>query len=98
MKRLIIGSMLVAAAISAQEIKKRQEKQQDRIANGVASGELTPKEAAKVESKEAKLDKTIAKDRASGGGLSAKERRQINRKQNRASKDIYKQKHDAQKQ
>src|SRR3954451_17109660 len=98
MKRLVIGGMFLATVIAAQDIKRREEKQQGRIAQGAASGELTPGETARLEREQAKVDKTVAKDRASGGGLSAKERRQINRKQNRASKDIYKQKHDAQKQ
>lgn len=102
MKRFLIGSMIaatmIAASLSAQEIKKRQENQQDRIAQGVGSGELTAAETARLESREAKLNQKIRKDRRDGAGLTAKERGQINRRQNQISKDIAKQKHDAQKQ
>ena len=98
MKRFLIGAMLMVTAISAQEIKKRQENQQDRIAQGVKSGELTPRETARLERREANLNRTIRKDRKSGGGLDAQEKRQINRRQNSISRGIRRQKHDAQKQ
>ncbi len=102
MKRFLIGSMIattmIAVSLPAQEIKKRQENQQDRIAQGVASGELTPAETARLEKKEARLNRKIRKDRKDGNGLTAKERRQINRRQNQISNDIARQKHDAQKQ
>ena len=102
MKRFLIGSMIAATMIAvrlpAQEIKKRQENQQDRIAQGVASGELTPAETARLEKKEARLNRKIRKDRKDGNGLTAKERRQINRRQNQVSNSIARQKHAAQKQ
>jgi len=102
MKRFLIGSVIaatmIAVSLPAQEIKKRQENQQDRIAQGVASGELTPAETARLEKKEARLNRKIRKDRKDGNGLTAKERRQINRRQNQISNDIARQKHDAQKQ
>lgn len=102
MKRFLIGSTiavtLFASGLSAQVIKERKENQQDRIAQGVASGELTAAETARLEAREAKLNRKIRKDRKDGAGLTVKERRQIARRQNRISKDIAKQKHDPQKQ
>jgi hypothetical protein len=102
MKRFVIGSvmagMLIAGSLPAQVIKKRQENQQDRIAQGVGSGQLTPRETARLERREANLNHTIRKDRASGGGLDAQEKRQITRRQNSISRGIRRQKHDAQKQ
>ena len=100
MKRLFfstIAATIISASLPAQEINQRRENQQDRIAQGVASGELTARETARLERREANLNKTIRKDRKSGDGLSAKERCQIERRQNRLSRDIYRQKHDAQK-
>ena len=101
MKRFVIGGMIaatmIATGIQAQVVRKRQEAQQDRIAQGVASGQLTPRETARLEAREANLNRTIAKDRQTGGHLSARERRQINRRQNQLSRDIARQKHDAQK-
>ena len=99
MKRFAFASMMVAGlmvtGINAQEIKKRQENQQDRIAQGVKSGQLTAGETAHLEGKEARLNREIRHDRrANGGNLTNKEKRQINRQQNRLSRQIYRDKHN----
>ena len=44
---------MMSAPQCAQEIQQRKENQQDRIANGVANGSLTPHETANLEHKEA---------------------------------------------
>ena len=76
-------------------IQRRQENQQDRIAQGVASGQLTAGETASLEHQEAKLNREIRNDRkANGGTLTTPERRQINRQQNRLSRNIYRDKHN----
>jgi len=78
------------------EVGKRAENQQDRIANGVQSGQLTAGETANLEKKEAAINKQTAADRAANGGkLTPAERRQINREQNRVSNQIYRDKHNA---
>jgi len=104
---LIGGALLIPAAYPqtaapAEEkegrIQRREERQQKRIAQGVASGQLTPKETARLENKEAKINRQVRRDRKqNGGNLTNKEKAKINREQNRASRDIYRQKHDAQK-
>jgi hypothetical protein len=79
------------------EVGKRAENEQDRIANGVANGSLTAGEAARLENQQKNLHNEVAADRAANGGkLTPEERRQVNRQQNRASHNIYRQKHDAQ--
>jgi hypothetical protein len=75
MKRfgILIASAVVIAALSVQaaepkgEINKRKENQQDRIAQGVNSGELTAAEAAKLENKEARVNREIRHDRKKNG-------------------------------
>ena len=42
-------------------VEQRKENQQDRIANGVKSGQLTAGETAKLEKKEAAINKEYAK-------------------------------------
>ena len=76
-------------------LNHRQEHQQKRIAHGVKNGELTAKETAKLETREAKIqhDKRVAK---SDGNVSSVERRKLRREENRTSRAIYRQKHDAQ--
>ena len=101
---LISGAMLLptyaqdtpaAPAPQPGRIQRRQENQQDRIAQGVASGQLTAGETANLEHKEAKLNKEVRNDRkANGGTLTGQERRQINRQQNQLSRNIYRDKHN----
>jgi hypothetical protein len=77
------------------EVGKREERQQDRIAQGVKSGQLTAGEAAHLEHNEAKINRQIAADRkANGGKLTQQEKRQINKEQNRESRQIYRAKHN----
>src|SRR5258706_15322543 len=49
-------------------VAQRKENQQDRIANGVQVGQLTAGETAKLEKKEAAINKETAADRAANGG------------------------------
>ncbi len=101
MKRLLtlvtLGMFVVSGATFAEKVKKREKRQQNRIEEGVASGDLTKKETLKLEAKEAKLHREIKRDRKDGGGLTLKERAKIDAKQDKLSKQIYKEKHDDQK-
>jgi hypothetical protein len=78
------------------EVAQRKENQQDRIANGVQSGQLTAGETSKLESKEAAINGETRADRAANGGkLTGAEKQQINQQQNKLSNQIYKDKHNA---
>jgi len=99
MKRLAFTSLIAAGlmitGMNAQEVKARQENQQDRIAQGVKSGQLTAGETADLESKEAGLNHEIRQDRrANGGNLTNKEKAQVNHQQNKLSRQIYRKKHN----
>jgi len=75
-------------------VGKRAENQQDRIAQGVKAGTLTAGQTARLETKEAAVNHEVRADRkANGGKLTAAEKTQVNRQQNRLSKQIYKDKH-----
>src|SRR5208337_3103038 len=77
-------------------IAQRKENQQDRIAQGVKSGQLTAGETANLESKEAAINGETRADRsANGGKLTTGEKQQVNKEQNAASKNIYNKKHNA---
>ena len=88
--------VLCSSAAFAGDINRRQARQQARIYQGIASGMLTPQEARRLESQEARIAAVEARDRRSGGGLSPRERVQLQRDLSRESRDIYRQKHDAQ--
>jgi hypothetical protein len=74
---------------------ERAENQQDRIANGIKSGQLTDKEAKHLENNEAKINNEVRNDRAANGGkMTSQEKAQVNRQQNRESRQIYNAKHN----
>ena len=78
------------------KVGQRRENQQDRIAQGIKSGQLTPSETAKVEKQQQGINKQVAGDRkANGGSLTASQKKQINKEQNQASRNIYRKKHNA---
>jgi hypothetical protein len=93
------GSQQPAPAPAAQPkptVAERKENQQDRIAQGVKSGQLTAGETANLETKEAAINGETKADRAANGGkLTAAEKAQINKQQNQVSKQIYTDKHNA---
>jgi hypothetical protein len=77
------------------KVGQRAENQQDRIAQGVKSGQLTAGEAGRLEQKESNLNKEVSSDRkANGGHLTQAEKAQVNRQQNKVSSQIYKDKHN----
>ena len=78
------------------KVGQRRENQQDRIAQGVKSGQLTAGETAKLENQQKGINQQVAADRkANGGTLTASEKKQVNKEQNAASKNIYHKKHNA---
>lgn len=74
-------------------VNKRQRNQQRRIGQGIKSGQLTPGEAARLEAREAKIQRDKRKAKADGTVTPA-ERRKLQREENRASRKIYKLKHN----
>ena len=78
------------------KVGQRRENQQDRIAQGIKSGQLTAGETAKLEKQQQGINKQVAADRkANGGTLTASEKKQVNHEQNQASRNIYRKKHNA---
>src|SRR5476651_2707860 len=85
-----------APATTPQTIRTREENQQDRIAQGVKSGELTPGETASLEKKESNVNGEIRGMRKEDDGhLTAADKATLNRQQNQLSKQIYHDKHNA---
>src|SRR5271155_3435066 len=79
-----------------QTIQQRKENQQERIGNGIQSGQLTAGETKNLETKEAGLNKEEHTMRADDNGhLTAADRAKLNRQQNGLSKQIYTDKHNA---
>ncbi len=92
---VFLGAGLFAASnAEAGRISARQVRQQRRIAEGIESGALTAREAARLEGREAALNREVRVLRRDG--LTPRERARINRQQNRLSREIYREKHDGQ--
>ena len=87
---------LGASLFAAGPIVDRNRDQAARIAQGVRSGALTPRETARLRQEEFQLRQRIHRDRIDGGGLSTRERIAIDRRQDQLSRQIYRQKHDGQ--
>jgi hypothetical protein len=95
-KIISLTAVLGVTLNAAGPIANRSIHQQNRIRQGVRSGQLTPRETARLEAQEHALHREITHDRLTGNGLSPRERRTINRQQNILSREIYHEKHDAQ--
>ncbi len=99
MAGLLMGGVLLvnlpAAAQSTYDpgIQDREQRQQERIQQGIQSGQLTPKEANRLERQQAHIQATEARMKANGN-LSPRERAKLTRMQDRASRDISRKKHN----
>jgi hypothetical protein len=70
--------------------------QEQRISQGVQSGQLTGREANHLENREASIQNETQNMRAANGGhLTRSDRRTLNRQQNRTSAAIARDKHNA---
>ncbi|MBI5790822.1 MAG: hypothetical protein HZA63_05045 [Rhodocyclales bacterium] len=76
-------------------IDKRQANQQQRIDQGVKSGELTSKEAARLEKGQERVQKMEDKAKADGK-VTPKERARLQKAENTQSRHIAREKHDRQ--
>jgi hypothetical protein len=97
-----IGTMIVAAAVTlmgaaaqTSQVNQRKENQQDRVAQGIKSGQLTAGETSKLETKEAAINQEVRTDRTlNGGKLTSQEKQIVGRQQNQMSRQIYADKHN----
>lgn len=108
---MTIRSMLIAAALAVSATTlahaqpqdpaatpgtdKRQEMQQKRIEQGIQSGQLTPREAGRMERRQQHVQHMEDKAKADGT-VTAKERARIHHAQDQDSRRIHREKHDRQ--
>jgi hypothetical protein len=104
MRTVSFVTLLAAASIalpafaqvqSTPRVDQRQANQERRIEQGVKSGSLTEKEAARLEKGQAHVQKMENKA-AADGKVTKKERERLEHAQNNQSRKIYRQKHDKQ--
>lgn len=81
--------------LATPRIDARQANQEKRIQQGIASGQLTPREASRLEKGEARIEKAEVRAKADGV-VTGQERKHLLKMENHESQAIYKEKHDKQ--
>ena len=92
---MLLMGIIKTEAQSMSSIDQRQNVQRDRIRNGVASGELTRLEVADARQDQRKIRRTERRVKADGV-VTPNERARVHHKQNKASRELRRNKHDAQ--
>jgi hypothetical protein len=90
------GALLASSAFAqnAQEDQQRNVNQQERIEQGLQSGQLSTKEAGSLERGQQNIDRVESKD-LRNGSISPAEQSRLNAMENRQSNAIYDDKHNA---
>ena len=89
----LIASMAFADDPATPVFDQRQENQERRIDQGVASGALSEGEAARLDAQQDRLQR--AEDRAkSDGVVTRRERARLHHRQDHASGNVYRKKHN----
>ena len=77
------------------QVGERRAQQQQRVSQGIGSGQMSPGEAARAENRQQNINRQANADRrANGGGLTPGQKQNINREQNHASRQIQQEKHN----
>lgn len=85
-----------AKAPTGKQIAERKTDQQERIGQGLKTGQLTPREAGRLEHQEAGINREERGMRAQDNGhLTKGDRKLLHHQQNQESRRIYKDKHNA---
>lgn len=92
---MIAGLAVLGTGVFADTpvINRREVRQEKRIQEGVNSGQLTTKEAMKLEKQQQHIQKLEEKAKADGV-VTTKERAKITRAQNKANRNIRRSKHN----
>lgn len=91
----VCATSLVFAQAETPKIDQRQGNQEKRIDQGIASGQLNEREANRLNNQQEHINKMEDKAK-SDGVVTKKERKKLVKSQDRASRRIARQKHDAQ--
>jgi hypothetical protein len=94
---LLSGALVLAASATTLArtpvVNKREHRQQTRIRQGIRSGELTFKEALRLEREQASIRRKEARAKADGV-VTLGERARLHRELDQANRHIRRQKHD----
>jgi len=88
-------AVMASGAMAQARTIQRDVNQQQRIEQGLQSGQLTTREAAKLERGQAR-DSRLEARAGADGKVGPREQRRIQKSENRESRKIRREKHDAQ--
>jgi hypothetical protein len=91
-----LAGVSFADTTATPRVHRRQVRQQERIAQGVHSGQLTPRETARLEAGQRHVERMKMRDKADGR-MTARERARLAHAQNVQSRHIYRAKHNRRK-
>lgn len=92
---ILLAGFILAESALAGRVANRQTHQQNRIYQGVASGELTSSETRRLERTQNRIQKN-KQQAMSDGQVTVRERARIEKQQDKASRQIYRLKHNGQ--
>ena len=97
---VVIAALGLPAAALAQSastpgVDKRQATQERRIQEGVASGQLTPREAHRLDKQQKQIGRSESRAKKDGV-VTERERMQLHRQLDKANRAIGREKHDGQ--
>ena len=99
MEKVLIAAVLAALSLPAfaqnttPQIDQRQDRQERRIEQGVRSGELTPREAARLKRGQARI-RQMERQALADGHISRRERAAIQQEQDKQNQLIARLKHN----
>ncbi|MGB3470486.1 MAG: hypothetical protein WBA51_06680 [Erythrobacter sp.] len=92
----IVLVTLPQAASAQDRVDRRQDRQEERIDRGIEQGQITTREAQRLNRQQNHINRFEDRSIADGQGLNARERVRLERKQDRASANIARQRRDRQ--
>ena len=90
----VVSLVLIPSTAFAGPLQNRMERQNKRIYHGVSNGELTYQEYDKLKDRQENIADFHQRQVQDGNGLNPVEARRVNRRLNKQSQKIYRQKHD----
>jgi len=92
----VLATLAVAASVEGGVVDRRQAVQRARIARGAVTGALTPCETVRLAARASSIARQEAFMRATGGGLSGRERAILDHRLDSLSGAIRRESHDRQ--
>lgn len=91
---LTAGLVLIGASSASAGVEAREQRQRHRIRAGVTDGSLTRPEAHRLVHQQVRIERKERRFRANDGVLGPRERVNLHRHQNRASRNIFRKRHN----